>query len=509
MKSSSYFHVMANLFSWFSLLMCLLFIWIGINKGFDISDEGFYVLLTVPTQENQSGIINYDLFFKLIFQVTGISFSLIDLRLIRLVGYFFAGYALTEFLESRFDTSLSKSQIYLFSILGLFSGYAFLPPTLSYNSLTVVLACFWLNTIFYNPDHSLKSVSLGLILAFMVYVKITVALGLLFFSIGILILKGKFSLRSTILLIIPFLILEGIFWIWLEDCALARLSEAIPFTASRPGYGLAQLIKTPLIGLIFTLIGVLIGGLIAKSKERSYLFVALSLLLSFGLLYWLIRFTHVTDEWNHAFLLSTSVFLGYAWGDSNKILSLSLEEMTMFFLPFLLHFGSNVYWLRIGIHYWVFWGVLILLKNPINSQQLLNLVGFLAMVLVFNGIWWHPFGQEKPLWTAKVDFNRGGEVIKVEESLVEVVGRIQHFAINREITQIQTAYRIPGLIWLAGYQIPYSSNVWDKNQLQLISPSPPNVILYSPIQSLPEGWIYTQSQPLGSVQGNLIYLLWN
>ena len=93
MKSSSYFHVMANLFSWFSLLMCLLFIWIGINKGFDISDEGLYVLLTVPTQENQSGIINYDLFFKLIFQVTGISFSLIDLRLIRLVGYFFAGYA--------------------------------------------------------------------------------------------------------------------------------------------------------------------------------------------------------------------------------------------------------------------------------------------------------------------------------------------------------------------------------------------------------------------------------
>ncbi len=509
MNSSCYFRDMANSLSWFSFLVCLLIILLGINRGFDVSDEGFYVMLTVPHQENESGIINYDLFFKLFFRLTGYSFYLVELRLMRLVGYFLAALALTQFLKSHFKSSLSKPEVFILLIMGLFSGYAFLPPTLSYNSLTVVLGSFWIFVIFSDLSTFRKSLFLGLILALLTYVKVTAALLLLLCSIGIFGLKRKLSPRVVVLLFTPLLLFEVVFWVFLQDFAVVRFQKAIPFTSSRPGYGIIQLLKSPLIGLLFSFLGLLIGRVILKVKDKPYPILILVWILSLVLFYWINKFAHITEEWNHFILLVSSVFLGFFVSYPNRQRSLALEEIVLFLLPFLLHFGSNVYWLRIGIHYWVFWLILIFVNAPNYSKIFLNLVGMITIVLVFNGIWWNPFGQEKPLWTSKIDFYRGGEVIKLDKSQVEVVQKIQQFAQAKGVTQIQAAYRIPGLIWLAGYQIPLSANVWDKSQLQVISPMPPNEMVYCEIQSLPDGWGFNQSMPLGFVEGNAVYLLWN
>lgn len=509
MIASCYFRDMANSLNSFFFLVCLLLIVLGINRGFDVSDEGFYVMLTVPQQENEFGIINYDLFFKLIFRLTGYSFSLVELRIIRLVGYFLAALALTKFVKTNFKSSLSKPQVFILLILGLFSGYAFLPPSLSYNSLTMVLSSFWICVIFSDLSTIRKSLFLGLILALSVYVKITVALALLLFFLGFFALKGKLSTKIVALHITPLLLFELVFWVFLQDFALMRLQKAIPFTSSRPGYGIIQLLKSPIIGLLFSFLGLMIGRLISNTRKKPFPILILVWIIAAGLFYWINTFTHITEEWNHSFLLVCAVFLGFFVFNSGRQRSFTIEEIVLFLLPFLLHLGSNVYWLRIGIHYWVFWLILILVYAPDYSKIFLNLIGMISMFLVFNGIWWHPFGHEKPLWSSKIDFYRGPEVIKIDKSQVELVEKIQQFAEARGVTQIQAAYRIPGLIWLAGYQIPHTANIWDKSQLQIIPSNPPKEMVYCENQSLPDSWEFDQSLPIGYMEGNPVYLLWN
>ena len=79
---------MTNFLLCVSFIICLALLICGIDRGFEISDEGFYMFLSVPAQANENGIINYDLFFKLFYQLTGHTFSLIEMRLLRLFGYF-------------------------------------------------------------------------------------------------------------------------------------------------------------------------------------------------------------------------------------------------------------------------------------------------------------------------------------------------------------------------------------------------------------------------------------
>ena len=55
------------------------------DRGFDFTDEGLYALLSNPNQENRSGIINHDIIFKYLYQYFGITFNLIELRILRLI----------------------------------------------------------------------------------------------------------------------------------------------------------------------------------------------------------------------------------------------------------------------------------------------------------------------------------------------------------------------------------------------------------------------------------------
>ena len=502
---------MTNFLLCVSFIICLALLICGIDRGFEISDEGFYMFLSVPAQANENGIINYDLFFKLFYQLTGHTFSLIEMRLLRLFGYFLGAFALTQFLKNQFEISLSKPQLFLLSTLGLFSGYAFLPPTLSYNSLTVVLSCFWLWSVFsVQASTYSRGLSLGLILALLVYVKVTVALILFLFSIGIWVNKKQFSLTSLGLVFVPFLILELIFSTVLGEFASDRLLSGIPLNSSRSGYGIIPMIKSPLLGLVFSVCTLLIGWMLAKIKSKSFPIQVGVLIFSAGIFFWMIRFTHITEEWNHVVMLGTSVFLGFLWGTSKSRINFSLEEMTLFLLPYLLHLGSNFYWLRIGIHYWVFWMFLVIIFAGRYSNLVHNTVPFLLSFLVFNGVWWHPYGQDKPLWSFKEDLNRLDEIIKVDKELAYSVIQIRDFAMNKGIGEISIAYGVPGLIWLSGYEIPHSAGVWNKIQLESTSDTPPKALVFCQHDSLPKGWIFTYSKTLGSVQGHPpIYLLWN
>lgn len=496
---------MPSAYSSLSFAACLVLIVLGFNRGFDISDEGFYVLLADPRQSNDVGIINYDLFFKLYHQVTGRAFSLAELRRLRLILYLLGAMALSSFLRKMVHGSIPKVEAFLICSLGIFTGYAFLPPTLSYNSLTVVLSSFWLVMIFSDQHYWVKSILLGLILALLVYVKVTVAIVLFLLTIIHYLFVGKHSIWAYIGALSPFILLEVTFWILFHQNCISRLSEAIPIQTARETYSFFYLFKTLVLGFLYVVSVVLISFAFRFLRfyrpDWTWWMAGLVALVLAGISF----FTHINEEWHHIILIFSAFLIAMTWKEKIP----SYTEVLLFILPFILHVGSDVYWMRIGIHYWVFWLLLILIQTTNWGSSLRLLFCMIPILLVFNGIWWHPFGQEKPLWSSKIDFYRGGEVIKIDKSQVELVEKIQQFAQARGVTQIQAAYRVPGLIWLAGYQIPHTANVWDKSQLQIITPNPPKQMVYCENQSLPDGWGFDQSLLLGYLEGNPVYLLWN
>ena len=109
----------------FAVMACVFLVFTGINRGFDISDEGLYVLLADPRQDNVAGIFNYDLIFKLIYQGIGYSFSLVELRILRLIGYLMGALALTGFWKNVSAEPKMSAEVFWISCLGLFSVMVF------------------------------------------------------------------------------------------------------------------------------------------------------------------------------------------------------------------------------------------------------------------------------------------------------------------------------------------------------------------------------------------------
>ncbi|RIW12266.1 hypothetical protein D0X99_19480 [Algoriphagus lacus] len=495
-----------------SAILVVFMIMAGLNRGFDISDEGLYVLLADPLQANVAGIFNYDLLLKLNYQLFGYSFSLVELRFLRLLLYLAGAWALIGFWKNVAEEHKLDWSHFWILCLGIFSGYAFLPPTLSYNSLTVVLTCFWLKLIS-EAEFSVKTVILlGVVLAFFAYVKISLVMIFILMTILAILFLKKENPFKVVLLFLPFIFLELIFFMLLDENALTRLTDGIPLNRQRPTYQLVHLIKSVLVGVFWVAIPAFfffgVGYLGRTKKNALYNIMAIVAIGGFCLVCFL---THVTEEWNHIVLIFSAAVLGYYFGKGPSPFGiLNLWAIILFLLPFLLHFGSNVYWLRIGIHYWVFWIMAFFLLSKIEPRKLSIPISFISLVLVFNGIWWHPFGLDTPLWTEKVEWIRNGnETIYIDREQVELAKKIKEWKSLSGNTELLAAYRIPGLVWLADLRIPYSPGFWEERQLIIFFKSQPKEMIYCNLEALPKDWSFGHAKNLGQIQGNNFQLLWD
>ena len=474
---------------YFLLFSALILILGGLDRGFDITDEGLYALLAHPFQENQRGIFNYDLFFKALYKVFNLHFGLMELRVFRLIGYGLAAYALSVFLRNISKKDKFRNQDFLIPLFGLFGGYAFLPQSLSYNHLTVILASCWLALISGDLKKSSRLVLLGLVLGLLVYVKISSALILTLVTVAFLKFK-KLASPKLGFVFLPFLLIELAFFIFLETSASFRLWSGLGMTMGRQDYALWTLFKHTLVGAFWigmTVLGTyLILMLIKPFSLKTILTLAWSTLLI-----WL---THITEEWNHAILIFTAQLFALLalnpqfniWQHPRRIWILLLV-----ILPFLLHLGSNVYWLRIGIHYWVFWIVALwILSKELQFSQEKNWIvglGALSCFLIFSGVWWKPF-EQKPLWKSRLGWEYlPGKKIKLMPEQIEKLQELQSREDIHSNSQILAVYRISGLPFLLGKTMPKSPGFWDQDQLKAYFPDtlPQIPLVLNPISELP------------------------
>ncbi len=492
-----------------SSLVGILLVLLGVNRGFDLSDEGLYVLLADPVQDNVAGIFNYDLFFKLFYKIFGHAFSLIELRLLRLLSYFAGAWALAEFWKNLRAESRLRPEIFFLAILGLLAGYAFLPPTLSYNSLTVVLVCFWLRSVSQRVQGYDSYFYLGLIVALFIYVKISFAL--LIGPMTFLFVWKKGGFRGVLIAFMPLLLTELVFLAVLGENASLRLTEGIPQISLRPGYQFGQMLKSIAVGALWTLIPAVLFyfvGYLKKAESNHYKMLSvLAILTVSGIVY----ITHITEEWNHTLMVFTAGILGFCFGAFKRPVENNMSWIVLLLiLPFIIHFGSNVYWLRIGIHYWVFWLMAFLLCFENLKIETSLLVSGVSLLLLFNGLWWHPFGQDRPLWTAKYPWSLKGEgTVQLDGELVESLSKLEQALEMDTSKSILAIYRNPGIVWLIGRQVPQSPGIWDKRQLEDGVMDKPEKIIFNDVQALPAAWKFRYRMDLGVFQGDSLSLLWD
>ncbi len=463
---------------------------LGINRGFDVSDEGLYVLLAHPLQENQGGIFNYDLFFKLFHQITGIHFGIVGLRILRLLIYGLGALALAVFYRNLKGEKRLSLEVYLISLLGLMAGYGFLPASLSYNHLSLALAAGCLALLSTRAPKLTQNLSLGLLLGILVYVKVTTALLLGLLTLGLMLYEKRLNWKVLFALLIPFILLEGVFYLTLSANAIIRLSDGLSIQTGREDYHWWTLVKHTGVGAFWSLLLFVISFLSFRLIKKKF-FQALLIISAFHLTFFI---THITDEWNHFFLLFGVVIWAWFFAKSDFSRFSAKEKvwtLLLLVLPFVLHFGSNVYWLRIGIHYLVFWIMAWLIlaeKARLKSFKWVNIgISFSALLLVFNGLWWHSFEQNE-LWknTEKWEYLPGKSILLTPKQVNGLDKLVPLFDQQKEILAV---YRISGVPYLLGKVLPKNPGYWDREQLKGFFPNGYSKdVLFYQVDSLPEGF---------------------
>jgi hypothetical protein len=453
------------------ILFTILVIIFAVPRGFDFSDEGLYVLLADPNQQNLGGIFNYDLFFKLIFKFTGIDFGIKGLRVLRLMSYFLGAFGMAIFWKNLQKSNRISLSIFLLALTGLFAGYGFLPATLSYNSISVVAACLWLGMVSKEALNWKHWLLLGLVFLTLFYSKITVCFLLGFLTILYFGFHKQLNFKNVLFLLTPFAFFEGLFFILFQENALSRLFAEQGFLNQRQDYSTFLLLKYTTVGIFWSFFATfffLIAGKLKQILSKLYFpFLALATFVLCAVFYW----TRITDEWSHILLLATLALIGLQMGQVNWKEFKSKKGLFLFVLiafPFLLHFGSNVYWMRLGIHYWVFWlfafALLIQTKSAKFQIAFQQFSTVSSLLLVIVGIWITPF-EGSYLWNSSYPWEyKPGKKILLYKSQIDFLQKLKPQIEPIEAGEIASLYRNPGLLYLLNRTSPHIPGYWKPSQ---------------------------------------------
>lgn len=458
----------------------------GINRGFDISDEGLYALLAVPEQENIAGIFNYDLFFKLFYKLTGIEFGLVGLRVLRLITCILSAISLHVFWNNYSGSKKFSITIFLICFSGLLASYGFLSQSLSYNSINLMCGSFWLSLISTRIPRKKTYFLLGTTLALLFYAKITVCIILSFLTLIFLIKKSRknFVVTQLLQILLPFILMEFLFFWFIGETGITRSIAAQEMLNYRPDYNFSAIIKYTLVGVFWCLL-VILPFLVAGYLNRignSYYWIV----VTFGVISLIIigYFTSITGEINHFVLLLTLALVGFLI-TASRFSNIKRDQWVLFFLliifPFILHFGSNMYWLRLGVHYWVFWLLALLfvikLENSLGQILFKLVLPLLTLLLVINGVSLYAFNNYNYFEKTQTIEYRDNKFIRLSSKEVDFYSSLKKEVKSSDKQKVLPIFMNPGLVYMIGETSPRTPGVWSKHQFDYFYPTSATISL--------------------------------
>jgi hypothetical protein len=487
---------------------------LGINRGFDFSDEGLYLFVADPALNNSTSFLVYDLFFKLLHKISSLEIGILELRILRILGTIVSAAALTGFWNAVTFGEKSTVPIFWVSLLGLFCSYAFLPPTLSYNSLSLFITCFWLFFLTYSFPNWLNSLMIAGLLVCLLYIKAPVAALLILITIILKWKQENFFILFSVFLILCLTVWESLFYFLFEDGLILRIQNISAMQSLRPSYQMLSLIKSTGVGLFWIACAAfpfyLISFLNQKFNRKASLLLPIAFFIIIGIGY----ITHITAEWNHLVLLAMAALIGYAIGKTQISLFKHPHFNTLLLLlclPFVLHFGSNVYWLRLGIYFIVFWILALALLDQAQMPRFSLVLGSLTLILVGVGVWVTPFEQE-PLWKANRPWKFGNDQeLYITDDQHRLLQNLKG-QLNKHPNQTTlSAYRNPGMLLLLDHKSPFGYGLWEKSEWTgfLNTYSIPEVIVFHAIDDIPVDLTdHYEKTLIQNYQGADLYVLW-
>jgi hypothetical protein len=457
---TNYFFKFFNTILWL-IYICLIsiIVW-GINKGFDLTDEGFFALLTIQNQEDFFKIIPI---FKIIGKITtvfnpGIIFWRISrITLLTLSSFIFC-FCLINWIKStiKVPTSIQLSVFYpicgIASLMNYSSGF----QGLSYNSLSLIIVQIIVGLYLYYISHdpniennyakrSLLFLTIGFFIGWLTTIKFTTAIllisAIIFITFCILVLIQKKSFNdftNQILLLISGFLLSMIIVSILYQSPLTIIMDTLNKQKLIVGHDPSDLLKMYvkdfkndfLFQFIFNKPIVIISPfvmLIFFRNKINILFIITTICVCLLITQYTINHEHfykVTAEYhnntNDLYRILVSIFIiffviVFIDRHSRKIILPFIENvffliviMTLFlFLPFACSFGTNVS-LSIHITQFIFFGIVmicisILLISITNQYSLfifpigVTLLMINAASQIISGFIISPFRLNRPL----------------------------------------------------------------------------------------------------------------
>jgi hypothetical protein len=274
----------------------------------------------------------------------------------------------------------------------------------------------------------------------------------------------------------------------LGESGILRALAAEKMLEFRPDYHFMNIVKYSIAGVYWSILVITPFFLAGYLKWISNRYCKPALLISLFFFSLVIYFTTITNEINHVLLLSTLALLGFLMGSSQ--LSKMTEREAGFLsllmvFPFILHFGSNVYFFRLGIHYWVFWILAVFFVVRFNKFEwkiiFQCLLPILSLILVFNGISLYSFNfynynEETAFWEY-----RKGKSIRIPLSEIDLYSNLIKLTSLSEESNVLPIFRNPGLVYMIGKSHPRTPGLWSRDQLKyyFLDTEPIGVIFYN------------------------------
>ncbi|AFL85089.1 hypothetical protein Belba_2536 [Belliella baltica DSM 15883] len=483
----------------FSLLISSFLIIYSWNKGFDLSDEGFYLLMADPLQSNEFNLTRYDLFFKIVHEFFHFEFGIASLRIIRYILYLITliPLALVVIQHNQLTSRTLIFNISITILLSLFLSYGFQPHSLSYNHLNVFFSSCLIFLIYkLNNNQALsvwKILWLGLILGFIFYIKISTALLLTIVSLVLLIKRHRFTYKLFII-ILPLCVFELIFYFRLNQSLLQSVFLHSSLNFNRTDYGIFDLSKNLIVGGVWTSLFFCSGILIAKSSKIKNLYYKTAFIIFIlVIILWCLAMVKIAEPWVFLYPAVLLIILGFL--SLHYIKKRTRGEdlviyLLLLFFPFILHAGSNLYFYWVNIHYSFSWVILIFLISK-DNPQLRRFVFLLILgspLLIWDGLWNRPFQQCGIVENINSYSYREGKEIYISTSLFNLLGEIKNRLTEHEEIDLIPLYRNPGINYLLGKQVPYIPGYWDQNHFKAIYKEGKNkrLFIYNGVFELPK-----------------------
>lgn len=465
-------------------------------RGFDFSDEGYYAFLASPHQNHQDSPIQLNLFFKLLYKSTGVTLDLLELRVLRLVLYFIAVRYLLKTIYNLIDKPLT-TEYYFLSWLFICVGYSFLPHSLSYNHLNTVIACILVYACLqrYYKHHNSNAGNwlIGFLLVFQLYVKPSSAL---IFILLIIFIEGVVKtnqLPSFLLkLLFIFITFEVLLFLFLGQNFFLQIVFHNTSLSSRPSYSTYMLFKTVFVGMFWCLLFLFSGYLMQASFKHTNIYRFFIRIVAVGLFVSVLRFIMITDESVYLVPAILLFWIGFLLTQKCKHTSTKKWALyiLLFIIPFVLHLGSNVYFLRQVNHYAWSWGLIVI--SLLTAEKIRKFVWICTLIFTFvilDGLIYRPFGQVA-LWLQKEKwfYNQGKKSIMLESSTVEQLHQLQLLVEKYKVGAQEglAFYRIPGYLYLIDLQMNSIPNLWEESQMDMVDWSSVQFVIMANAPVLPE-----------------------